>query len=185
MGVLGVDSFAMISKSTDLVNKTGGVILIAGAALAIVNGFLGALNALFGLNIALVFNTVDKRDVSKRSTRATLSKVRLQLGEITAFGLEILVVSDILETLNEPIQAFSFSLLGKIAAIASFRTFLAFVLSQETEEIRREISHQEEEAAKIHKRGSGGGGRSGMYKLPTAVHIGGALPNLPPSPPSI
>jgi len=135
------DRFVFIKRATDCINRTGGTILVFGVALAILNGFLGAINTLFGLRLPLIFDTVEKS--RGRGTRATLNKARLQLGEITAFGLEILVVSDILETLDSPIHDYTYSLLGKIAAIASFRTFLAFVLSKEIEEIRHVIMAQE------------------------------------------
>ena len=38
-------------------------------------------------------------------------------GEITAFGLEVLVVSDILETIEKDVEEYSFPLLGKKCSV--------------------------------------------------------------------
>jgi hypothetical protein len=71
------------------------------------------------------------------------------VGEITALGLEILVVADIMETLTKlTVEEYSWDTLGKISAIACFRTVLAFMLGREVKEIEEKITedhdHHEE-----------------------------------------
>lgn len=76
--------------------------------------------------------------------KASFSRVRLQLGEITALGLEILVVADVMETLNElETKNFSLETLAKIGAVALLRTLLAYALGSEVKEIQKEISREE------------------------------------------
>ena len=70
---------------------------------------------------------------------ASVDKVRKQLGETTALGLEVLVVSDVLETLLKPAEDYTYEQLGKLAAIAAFRTILAYCLAKEVQEISEEL----------------------------------------------
>ena len=99
---------------------------------------------------------------------ASVDKVRKQLGETTALGLEVLVVSDVLETLLKPAEDYTFEQLGKLAAIATFRTVLAYFLSKEVKEISEELAEEfkqekEEEEEII-----------ASLKIPDG-HIGGSL----------
>ena len=75
---------------------------------------------------------------------ATFGRVRQQLGEITALGLEILVVADILESLTKDVSDFSWNSLGKMAVMAVFRTSLAMALAKEVSEIKEENQQMEE-----------------------------------------
>lgn len=76
---------------------------------------------------------------------ASLDKVRKQLGETTALGLEVLVVSDVLETLLKPAEDYTYEQLGKLAAIAAFRTVLAYCLAKEVQEISEELKEDYKE----------------------------------------
>ena len=49
--------------------------------------------------------------------KATFGRVRQQLGEITALGLEILVVADVMESLTQTTENFSWDTLGKMVII--------------------------------------------------------------------
>ena len=79
---------------------------------------------------------------------ATFGRVRQQLGEITALGLEILVVADILESLTKDVSDFSWNSLGKMAAMAVFRTSLAMALAKEVSEIKEENLQMEQRKSK-------------------------------------
>ena len=81
---------------------------------------------------------------------AKFNEVRQQLGEITALGLEILVVADVMETLLMDVEDFTFQNLGKIGAIALFRTVLAYALSREVKEIE-EKQHKEHDHTQLAK----------------------------------
>ena len=74
------------------------------------------------------------------------------MGEITALGLEILVVSDVLETLTKNVDEYSFETLAKIGAVAMFRTILAYMLGRETREIEEQLEKDENEIVKGEKR---------------------------------
>jgi uncharacterized membrane protein len=76
----------------------------------------------------------------KKDDPANFNRVRLQLGEVTALGLEILVVSDIMETLTKlDTNEYSFRSLGKIGSVALFRTILAYALGREVKEIQKDV----------------------------------------------
>ena len=79
---------------------------------------------------------------------ATFGRVRQQLGEITALGLEILVVADILESLTKDVSDFSWNSLGKMAVMAVFRTSLAMALAKEVSEIKEENLQMEQQKSK-------------------------------------
>ena len=81
---------------------------------------------LSSLNIGLVvYNNISGARLpillpihSGKKEVATFGRVRLQLGEITALGLEVLVVADILETLTKlETEEYTWVALGKIGEI--------------------------------------------------------------------
>lgn len=81
-----------------------------------------------------------------------MKRVRNQLGQLTALGLELLVVSDVLETLLKSTEEFTFEAIGKIGLIAVVRTFLAYFLSLEVKEIEEAIEHDSEKEEKTDKK---------------------------------
>lgn len=129
----------------------GGLIMIAGVAIALVNTCLAVYNDLSDSRVSMLLAG------GKKKHPATMARVRLQLGMITALGLEVLVVSDVLETVVKSAEEYSFETLGKIAAIACCRTFLALMLGREVKEIKEEVEEEEEEGEekdnKINKQG--------------------------------
>ena len=92
---------------------------------------------------------------------ASVDKVRKQLGEITALGLEVLVVSDVLETMLKPSEDYTYEQLGKLAAIAALRTVLAYCLAKEVQEIGEELKEEyregkeEEEELRLSRKHTG------------------------------
>lgn len=122
----------------------GAIVLFWGVILAAVNGGIVVINSVFEKEIPIVMGL---SNFSTRNTKkvATMGQVRDQLGEITAFGLEILVVGDILETLAESTTDQSWNALGKLAVVAAFRTALAYCLSKEVDEIEEKIHREEEQ----------------------------------------
>ena len=87
--------------------------------------FVGAVLAAFAfVQAALV----------SHSTREFV-RVRLRLGRYLALGLEFQLASDVLSTAVAP----TFEEIGKLAAIATIRTLLNYVLSKEIEKERAEI----------------------------------------------
>ena len=76
--------------------------------------------------------------VRRRDTRSFVP-VRLTLGRFLALGLEFQLASDILTTAVAP----SFEEIGKLAAIATIRTALNYILGKEIAEERRELTEEE------------------------------------------
>jgi len=79
---------------------------------------------------------------------ATLSRTRIEMGNMFAVGLELLVATDVLETLTAETHHFSFETLGKLGAVAAFRTALAFFLAREVNELKHEMHESVHDKAK-------------------------------------
>ena len=126
-------SLHLVHVSREMVDLTGSLILVAGVAIAVINMALVLLNQTLGLSLPMIL-------YKAQNNRATLGKVRLHLGEVTALGLEVLVVSDILETLTKlSTEDYTWDALGKISAVAALRTVLAYMLGREVKEIEEKL----------------------------------------------
>ena len=94
----------------------GSFVLICSVLIATVNIVLACINVTFGTTMSMVLS--EKRGV------ASIANIRLQMGEVAALRLGILVVSDVLETLTKlETETYSWNALGKIGE-------LFFVFSQ-------------------------------------------------------
>ena len=101
-----------------VVESAGGLVILAGAAIAFVR-FVGA---------------------AVRTPRAEeFVPVRLGLGRFLALGLEFQLAGDILRTAIAP----SFKEIGLLAAVAAIRTGLNFFLGREIREERAEIQRRD------------------------------------------
>mmetsp|Transcript_16351 Transcript_16351/g.53234 ORF Transcript_16351/g.53234 Transcript_16351/m.53234 type:complete len:207 (+) Transcript_16351:38-658(+) len=110
----------------------GGSILVLAAVLATVNLVSTVVNSAVEEACVAMFLPLDF-DIG--AGPATLTRVRLQLAQLVALGLGVLLISDILETLVETTSALGFDSLYKLAIIAAIRTGLSYFLGLETEEI--------------------------------------------------
>jgi uncharacterized membrane protein len=114
----------LIRLSNEYIQCLGALILIVAAILCFVN----------------IIRSLLFPNSTKRGRTNNVKQMRLELGNLTALGLELLVISDLLETLTlSDISEYSFELLGKICIVALFRTFLAYCLSREIKEVKDEI----------------------------------------------
>ena len=134
------------STCTLIVACIGSLVLLGGIIISTLNIIIVIYNSIFYKRIpflvGLSYNSVVRQQV------ATFGRVRKQLGEITALGLEILVVADIMESLCKSVEDFSWNTLGKMAAIAIFRAALAFALGREIHEINEKIHEEKVEQDK-------------------------------------
>ena len=112
------------------VSALGTLILLAGVLIAAFNIAVSRINAGFGTKVALI-----KTGFHFKHSIASFYFIRKQLGEITALGLEVLVVADVLETLTKEAGSYSWDDLGKLIVISLVRTLLAFMLGRELNEI--------------------------------------------------
>mmetsp|Transcript_11732 Transcript_11732/g.17540 ORF Transcript_11732/g.17540 Transcript_11732/m.17540 type:complete len:195 (-) Transcript_11732:1289-1873(-) len=132
-GVLEGEVQERLSEMTvKSITLLGSGILVFGAILTFVNLILTLLNAFFQKEIFSQMIPFDRR---VGAGTATITKTRLQLNQLLALGLEILVISDLVETLVRSTTDYSYDSLGKLALIASIRTLLSFFLGLETKEI--------------------------------------------------
>jgi uncharacterized membrane protein len=92
--------------SCKLVSTIGTLILIIAVLLALINIKLMFINSIFGFELKMITSLSYGGTPSNSRKIATFGRVRQQLGEVTALGLEILIVSDILETLTKPVNQF-------------------------------------------------------------------------------
>jgi len=114
---------SLISLLNEYLSVLGALILIAGAV-------YGCARALYQL--------ATSRSRKLPSFRTT----RIEMGNCIALGLELLVATDVLETLTKDTHEFSFELLGKIGCVAAFRTVLAYFLSREVSELTEHEEHK-------------------------------------------
>ena len=108
-----------------------GLLLEVAALLKIVIEGIALLILAFAVAKAvrkLVFNN------RKMDREAKLAQVRLDFGVALALSLEFLLAADIVATAVAP----TWDALGKLAAIATIRTFLNFFLEKEVNELAQE-----------------------------------------------
>jgi len=108
--------------------------VVFGAVFATVNIARYIFNRVAGTHLRTLFPFH-----SQRSEPVKLVHVRLQLGSFCRMGLELLVVSDVLETILQPLSLYTIEELAKIAIIVSIRTGLAWFLGNEVKEVEEEM----------------------------------------------
>ncbi|MFI7576688.1 DUF1622 domain-containing protein [Micromonospora sp. NPDC049497] len=74
----------------------------------------------------------------RRRSAAAFTPIRLSLGRFLTLGLEFQLAADILRTAFSP----TFMQIGQLAAIATIRTALNWVLRREIREEQREVGEQ-------------------------------------------
>ena len=139
LGSLPVSKKDFLVKSSQLISFGGGLVMVLACGLCFLNIVISGINSIRGSEYPMVFPFSFAKG---RVKKATMAQVRMQLGDFTALGLEILVVADVLETLLKDTHEFSYEELGKIAAIALCRTLLAWALSKELEEVESRIKEK-------------------------------------------
>ena len=100
--------------SCKLVSLIGTLILIIAVLLGLINILFTFINTVTNLELHMVSTLSYGSKPSKSKKIATFGRVRQQLGEITALGLEVLVISDVLESLTKPVNQFSWDDLGTL-----------------------------------------------------------------------
>ena len=95
-----------------LVSLIGTLILIIAVLLGLINILLTSINTVTSLELPMISTLSYGSKPSTSKKVATFGRVRQQLGEMTALGLEVLVISDVLETLTKPVNQFSWDELG-------------------------------------------------------------------------
>lgn len=131
---------AAIAICSEYIGVFAGIFLVVSAVLGSANVVISLLNHVTGSKIkSLLPSCVPGARV------ATLAHTRIEIGSLFAIGLELLVVTDVLETLTKPMNEFSYDLLGKIGAVAIGRLVLAYFLGKEMDSLRKEVVEEESE----------------------------------------
>ncbi|KAJ8609021.1 hypothetical protein CTAYLR_010680 [Chrysophaeum taylorii] len=110
----------------------GGFTIASAVVLAAINLVLTLMNALAQ---KCLYDQFMPFDFDIGAGPATITRVRLQLAQLLALGLEILLIGDILETLTQSTEDYTFDSLYNLALVGAIRTFLSYFLGLETEEI--------------------------------------------------
>ena len=109
----------------------GGLTIVIAVALTAINFVFTIINA---FNEKGLIDQFMPFDFDIGAGPATITRIRLQLAQMLALGLEILLIGDVLETLTQSTQDYSFESLYKLALVGAIRTFLSYFLGLETEE---------------------------------------------------
>ncbi|WP_433522062.1 DUF1622 domain-containing protein [Nocardia pseudovaccinii] len=113
----------IVDMAVRLVEFTGALVIFVGAVVAFVQF----------VRVGLRWGRSAKRDGWE--PRREFDRVRLSLGRFLALGLEFQLAGDILRTAVAP----TFTEIGQLAAIATIRTVLNYVLGKELARERDEI----------------------------------------------
>lgn len=113
--------------------------MVLGAVFATVNIARYILNRVTGTQLRTLFPFHSQRNEPGFDEPVKLVHIRLQLGSFCRTGLELLVVSDVLETILKPLSAYTIQELVKIAMLVSVRTGLAWFLGNEVKEVEEEM----------------------------------------------
>lgn len=114
----------------DILNFTGGTILLVASFISILQTLVLNFNKLFGMKLRT----------------HSFNKIRLNLGTMITFSLELLVCADVIETLTKPAAHYRIEQLIKIAFVVAIRTCLAYFQGKELEELEKKVEGE----AKMH-----------------------------------
>ena len=108
-------------KSAEVVNAVGGGMLLIACLVAISETLAMTINHARGRHSpTLIFG----------QGVASLDVIRLNLGKMLAFSLEMLVAADIIDTLTKPAHAYKIESLHKIGLVVLIRTVLSYFLGK-------------------------------------------------------
>lgn len=138
IGQLTHASSAVFEQSAEIINLFGGLILLYASVQAILD------------TVILSLQKLTKNQCILGSPRS-LSRIRLHLGRLITFSLELLVAGDVIETLTKSVDNYKIETLYKIGLVVMIRTALSYFLGIEIKEIEETESHKEHvHSTKVH-----------------------------------
>ena len=154
MFIFGYNNFIhagreIIETSCLSISILSAFLLIVAVLIAIANSILFLINYFANKELSMLFVAIGNH---KNTPPPTVQRIRIQLGAFIAIILQLLIAVDILETLTKESHHYSFEHLGKIAAIAAFRTIIAHMLGKEMHELEsnHEVDVESKETEKDH-----------------------------------
>ena len=119
----------LFERAVEVINTAAGLLVIAAILLGGINLVIVAFNATLDKEY-LMLNPLH----SGHNRVATVTAIRLMLGELTALALAILVAADVVDTVIKPTHAFDLDVVIKMGFITVLRTGLAYFLAKEIKE---------------------------------------------------
>ena len=142
MGQLTHASSELFEQSAEVISLFGGIILLYASLKAI------------GDTIIMLLQKITKNQNMFGSPKS-LNKIRLNLGKLITYSLELLVAGDVIETLTKSVDSYKIETLYKIGLVVIIRTALSYFLGIEIKEIEetesmKHLKHQEHSIPKAH-----------------------------------
>uniref|UniRef100_A0A7S4AZN4 Uncharacterized protein n=1 Tax=Chrysotila carterae TaxID=13221 RepID=A0A7S4AZN4_CHRCT len=128
------DPAVFFVEAVRLVNYGGGLLMLFGVVLALINMSLFFCNKCAGTTFTTLFAFE-----GKTGKPVQIARVRLQLGSLIMLSLTILVASDVIDTLIKPTHEYTIEALYKLAIVATIRTGLSYFLARELKEVEEEL----------------------------------------------
>jgi uncharacterized membrane protein len=113
--------------SSGVINTVGGTLLVIACFAAIVDTVKFKYAKLLG-----------------KESDLSLEKIRLDLGQLITYSLELLVAADVIETLTAPSHSYHIDTLYKIGLIVAIRTVLSHFLGKELDELENKLEQRAE-----------------------------------------
>jgi uncharacterized membrane protein len=113
--------------SAGVINSAGGILLVIACFAAIID------------TVKLKY-----AKFQGKASDLSLEKIRLDLGQLITYSLELLVAADVIETLTAPSHSYHIDTLYKIGMIVAIRTVLSYFLGKELEELEHKLEHKAE-----------------------------------------
>ena len=119
-------------QSANIINATGGLLLVFASLIAIINTLH------LTLNTALGNQSASKLLIGKQES--SIAGIRLHLGTMIIFSLELLVAADVIDTLTKSVHEYKLETLYKIGIVVAVRTVLSYFLGKEIEELEHKLT---------------------------------------------
>ena len=130
-------------QSANVINATGGLVLVFASMMAILN------------TLHLTVNTARGRKSGANklligSQESSIAGIRLHLGTMVIFSLELLVAADVIDTLTKSVHEYRLETLYKITIVVAVRTVLSYFLGKELEELEHKLTLQDKKKEHAH-----------------------------------
>lgn len=116
-------SHELFEAAATAINFVGGLVLLVAAVIAIINT----------AHLTLLSLGDRKGKILIGKGEASLDSIRLSLGSMITYSLELLVAADVIDTLTKPAHEYKIESLYKIGLVVVIRTTLAYFLGKEIE----------------------------------------------------
>ena len=121
---------ALFDLGSSFINTVGGLLLLAGTGVALFETARLFIANLSGAKYKLLVPTTGGHRLP-----LTMDSIRLQIGTLISFSLQLMVSADVIDTIAQPLSQYTIEMLHKIAIAVLIRTVLDYFLGKECEVI--------------------------------------------------